>query len=113
MADDGAVFRPGIPLDLVFDDEPIESILGGSPTPPSEASIFAPGRRLLARITKDRDRGDVEAAVAECERFLDGGHLLTPSLKADICDVVLGLPDSGEVAVRKLELIIRFESSRT
>lgn len=113
MGDDGAVFRPGIPVGLVFDDEPIESILGGSPVPPSEASIFAPGRRLLAQITQDRDRGDVEAALAACERFLDGGHPLTPSLRAEICEVVLGLPDSGAVTVKKLELIIRFESSQT
>jgi putative thioredoxin len=90
MVNDPA-FDSGTPVDLVFDDDPIESVLYEPlPAQPTEASIFGPARALLREIESVREASEASArlwrALQECNRFLGSGDSLTVALFESMID---------------------------
>jgi hypothetical protein len=72
MVNERIRFSGETPADLVFDDEPVDSILyGPSPIPPTEASIFAPARRLVEEIRSGQGAPGFNTLLDKCNRFLE------------------------------------------
>jgi hypothetical protein len=72
MVDERIPFSGETPADLIFDDEPIEAILyGPSPIPPTEASIFAPARKLLEEIKIGAVGPELKTLADKCNQFLE------------------------------------------
>jgi hypothetical protein len=96
MVDRPSDFIGRTPQDLVFDDDPIETVLyGSSPQAPTDVSIFAPARRLLEEIQRGQHAPDMQALLEQCDRFLADEHPLTPELVAGICELVVPLAVFG------------------
>ena len=93
-------FDSDTPADLVFDDDLIESILYGlGPARPTEATIFAPARKLLEEISSIRDADDFCAVLDECTEFLAHDNRLTFVLFEAIQDLALEAVMSGSETV--------------
>lgn len=59
-----------IPVDLVFDDEPLDAILYGAPTTgPTRASIFQAAREIFTRICEAEARSDYREAMELVEQL--------------------------------------------
>jgi hypothetical protein len=78
------------PPDLVFDDEPIDSILySDSPEPATAASIFAPARVLVERMRGGQDQPDFHGVLLDCEEFIDYAEPITPAQYTALCEALL------------------------
>jgi hypothetical protein len=89
MVNEPLSFQPETPADLVFDDDPIESVLyESSPIPPTEASIFGPSHEFMEKFRDAMDSGsDLNVLVGECNRFLDE-HPPSAELLGELCGLV-------------------------
>jgi len=113
MVDERIPFQGETPADLVFDDDPIETILyGPSPIPPTQASIFAPARRLVEEIRSGQGAPDFKALLDKCNQFLDENPL-TDELFTALREIVVPLAGSGtmEATDERQELLGRLLKS--
>lgn len=70
-----------VPDDLVFDDEPIESVLyGHQSSPPTPSSIFQPAREILIRLRSTSTDTKSEEALQTYIRFLNDGYPVSKEL---------------------------------
>lgn len=84
----GSATAVAVPASLVFDDEPVESLLLSGPSrPATSASAFQPARELIAEL------GTVQTPVPEpviqrINTFLEAGHALTDPLFQSLVQLV-------------------------
>jgi|GEM_PF-3203259 len=94
MVDERIPFSGETPTNLIFDDEPVDSILYGAPVPPTEASIFAPARKLLEEIKIGAVGPELKTLADKCNQFLEE-HPPTVDLVVALYELARLLETSG------------------